>query len=73
MTTVEFLALRDVLYLGDGVYIGINDYVPGEPNHGGQIVVGTTDGVTMTNVVYFEPETWANLRRWQDSRFGSKL
>lgn len=40
-------------YLGDGVYVEINE--------NGQIVLTTEDGIRATNTIYLEPEVYGRL------------
>jgi hypothetical protein len=43
-------------YLGDGVYVDINN--------AGQIVLTTEDGISITNTIFLEPEVWAALKAY---------
>ena len=43
-------------YLGDGAYVKLNEY--------GQIVLFTSDGVTTTNTICFEPELLLAFQEW---------
>lgn len=44
-------------YLGDGVYVRFNESK--------QIEVWTNNGVTQSSVIYLDPETFANLIRFE--------
>lgn len=45
-------------YLGDGVYVELNEY--------GQLVLETSDGIRVSNRIFLEPEVFLALNRFTD-------
>jgi hypothetical protein len=43
-------------YLGDSVYVELNEH--------GQLVLSTSDGISVSNTIYLEPEVFRALVRY---------
>ena len=47
--------LENECYLGDGAYVG---------TEGESVVLWTTDGIRVTNIIYLEPSVMLSLEGW---------